>query len=415
MSKTATGTVRWTGKNWAVRVTMLDGSRRLMKIDAALGEGDVETAKILGAEISSRVRAEIGTMLVPAKSGLSVSEYFIRWAARKNNRSDLTYKYNKHVAPIIGALEIVAVQPAHMEAVVRYLDDAIRTKQLAWRTANAVWFMLRSLFREARTSKVPSLRVITADPTRDVQRPDKGAERIKQYLWPSEFLQLMQSRRVPHDFKRKVALCTYTYTRLGELIALDWADVHLDDGYIHVHQAMNAATRTVGMTKGANKGATLSRRIPIEPALMPLLRAMHQESGGVGPVVGPLDSPKEWSSRLKRYLRLAGVSRAELFGAGGTTCPVRWHDLRATGITWAIVRGDNPAVVAHRAHHTNINTTMEYIREAENLRATFGNVFPELPPCVIEPRTVFDKNFYSGPRKNKSARESAHVQSATGK
>lgn len=49
-----------------------------------------------------------------------------------------------------------------------------------------------------------------------------------------------------------------------------------------------------------------------------------------------------------------------------------WHDLRATGITWRAVRGDEP-----------LETTQKYIREAEVIRDGFGEVFPPLPASLL--------------------------------
>jgi len=41
---------------------------------------------------------------------------------------------------------------------------------------------------------------------------------------------------------------------------------------------------------------------------------------------------------------------------------IRFHDLRATGITRMAVRGDPPQVIQSRAGHTDHATTLGYIR-----------------------------------------------------
>ncbi|MBK7398397.1 MAG: site-specific integrase [Myxococcales bacterium] len=51
------------------------------------------------------------------------------------------------------------------------------------------------------------------------------------------------------------------------------------------------------------------------------------------------------------------------------------HDLRATGITWMAVRGDDPLKIRQRAGHQHIATKM---RLAEDVRAGFGEAFPEV-------------------------------------
>jgi hypothetical protein len=111
---------------------------------------------------------------------------------------------------------------------------------------------------------------------------------------------------------------------------------------------------------------------------------------------------------LRRWLRKAGVTRRELFEDTRTTKSLTWHDLRATGLTWMAVRGDEPLKIMQRAGHGRFETTQRYVREAENLRDGFGEVFPPLPVALSGASGVsvefrfFDRNssqvpsFYRG-------------------
>ena len=76
------------------------------------------------------------------------------------------------------------------------------------------------------------------------------------------------------------------------------------------------------------------------------------------------------------------MKRTELFTSDAQRKHITFHDLRATGITWAAVRGDDPLRIKQRAGHAGFATTEIYIREAENLREGFGKVFPALPPVL---------------------------------
>jgi integrase len=42
-----------------------------------------------------------------------------------------------------------------------------------------------------------------------------------------------------------------------------------------------------------------------------------------------------------------------------------WHDLRATGLTWLAIRGDDPLKIKQRAGHSAFSTTEGYVRQAE--------------------------------------------------
>jgi hypothetical protein len=82
---------------------------------------------------------------------------------------------------------------------------------------------------------------------------------------------------------------------------------------------------------------------------------------------------------LRQHLQTARVARTELFTSDAHRKHITFHDLRATGITWCAVRGDDPLRIKQRAGHKAFSTTEVYIREAENLHAGFGAVFPPLP------------------------------------
>lgn len=72
----------------------------------------------------------------------------------------------------------------------------------------------------------------------------------------------------------------YLFLRAGELEALEWEDVDLARGIVHIHRGTD---RERSESKGTKTG--IARRFAIEPAILPVLRAMHSESGGVGQVV----------------------------------------------------------------------------------------------------------------------------------
>jgi hypothetical protein len=165
---------------------------------------------------------------------------------------------------------------------------------------------------------------------------------------------------------------------LEQLAALESGDVDLEHRILHIHSSDDRVRRRgVTSTKGDK-----ARRIPIEPALVPLLTALHAEAKGKGHVF-QLPSPGVLSRKLKGYLKRAGVTRADLFKGDKTRKAITFHDLRATGITWCAVRGDEPFKIMQRARHADLSTTQIYVRDAENLAAGFGAVFPELPPDLL--------------------------------
>ena len=74
------------------------------------------------------------------------------------------------------------------------------------------------------------------------------------------------------------------------------------------------------------------------------------------------------------------MKREALHARDATRAPLTFHDLRATGITWRCVRGDEVARIQQCAGHEALDTTMAYVREAQTFAHGFGRVFPKLPP-----------------------------------
>jgi len=125
-----------------------------------------------------------------------------------------------------------------------------------------------------------------------------------------------------------------------------------------------------------------ARRFSVERNLLPLLRALHDARDGRARVLDA-EVPKEGAEQLREHLKCAGVTRPDLFASDATRKPMTFYDLRATGITWRAIRGDEPLRIQRAAGHTGFDTTQGYIREAESVREEFGEVFPMLPAELL--------------------------------
>ena len=86
----------------------------------------------------------------------------------------------------------------------------------------------------------------------------------------------------------------------------------------------------------------------------------------------------ERATTLRVHLLAADVTRADLHKNDDHRKHLTFHDLRATGITWAAVRGDNPLRIKQRAGHSGFATTEMYV--AENLGRDSAHPFPSCRP-----------------------------------
>ncbi len=251
--------------------------------------------------------------------------------------------------------------------------------ELSWKTAANVWGIVTKMFDDASASKVKALRVRQGDnPAAGVKGPDLGAKKAKVYLYPSEFLALVSCQSVPLRRRHMYAVACYSYARGGELEALEGTDIDIEHEEIHFGKAVNRKTGKLGTPKSDE-----ARTVPIEPNLFPLLEVLV-EANPTGRILR-MPPDEDRAELLRADLRKAGVTRTALFFDDRLHKPVTFHDLKATCCTWAAVRGDDAVKIMRRAAHRSFQTTLGYIREAENRRAGFGEVFPKLPASIICP------------------------------
>ncbi len=306
------------------------------------------------------------------------------WLADRERRGigeDAEKHWRCHGMAVLGGQHISEWTASDLRTFVVYLDDLVINGKRTPKTVANIWGSITKMFDDAQSSKVEALRCREDNPSAHVRGPDGGAKRKKQVLYPSEALMHLECAAIPLRYRRYVAISIYTGLRAGELRVLRWADVDLEHGLIHVHRAWDNKRKCEKPTKGMQ-----NRRVPIEPALRPLLEVMHAEAGENVFVAAKLASECELAPALRRHLRLAGVDRDDLFARRATSLHITWHALRGTNATWCAVRGDDPIRIQVRLGHRNFSTTQGYIGLAEVLKAGFRQPFPELPECLIGDR-----------------------------
>ncbi len=143
--------------------------------------------------------------------------------------------------------------------------------------------------------------------------------------------------------------------------------------------------RAPGKPKPLPKTEAAVREVPLRPELLPMLRRMRE-----GARIDDYALPILWTRNdkfraklLREHLRLAGVTRARLFADTATLRPVDFRSLRDSGITCEALAGTPLQVIKARAGHENIETTLGYVKVAEDLSGEIGAPFPPLPSRLL--------------------------------
>jgi len=384
MPRKPTGTVQWVDDRFKARITLKNGEREWVPLRKGLTE---EEARAKAQALSERARREnrVKVQRLPGRADVAtetLEEWCGRWLAAREARGhadtdNVRWSLGKYVWKRFGDDAMSDITRDDIESIVEDLDVLIANGDLSWKTAANVWSIITTMFDDAVSSKTRALRVRIDNPCLGVRGPDRGGSKVKNYLFPSEVLAVLSAKDIPLNDRRLVALATYLLVRAGELEALSWDDIDLEHGTVHIHLAIERKKDRETTVK-----TEVPRRNPLEPNLLPLLRAMHEESGGVGRVAPPMLA--KLAPFLRRLLERAGVKRPALFANTRTAKQITFHDLRATGVTWMAVRGDNPIAIQRRAGHKHFSSTEVYIREAETLSPeTFGAPFPRLPQSLL--------------------------------
>lgn len=321
-----------------------------------------EVYRALRGEQATTIRDFVTRVYLPTREGQKTHKRQVQW-------------WNLHILPTLQNADVRTFDGEILRELVRRLDEKVSDEntRFDWKTALNVWGLVTKFCADLAESKDPKIRIRKSNPAAGVRGPDRGDRAVKQWLYPSELQKLLDCDRVPVSRRRRWALLVYFFARAGEVHGLDWDRIDLEHGVVTIDRARDLRSGTVGKTKTHDV-----RVFPIEPILLPMLRAMKAEGAGF---TGSDDGAIE----LRRDLEVAGVTREELFRRRSPNVPITQHDLRATGITYLAMRGESDDGIRERAGHTDFKMTQVYIRRGRRLAgATLGDPFAPLPESLLD-------------------------------
>lgn len=337
-------------------------------------------------------------LLAPTPATMTVRQYLERWTEERKGRvvtaDQAKTSLSKHVLDDVAIANKPAalVTPDDLRRVVGRLNTKAEAGTIEASTARQVWARARCMFRQMFDHEKDELRIRKDDPTAGVRPPRKGDDKQRATLYPDEATRLLGCLDVPFRARRQWALLLYTGMRVSELEALDWSSVDIEHRRLAVHESIDHAADD-GETKETKTGE--AREIDILPPLVPLLEAMHRESGGTGRVLP--DAYASPARALRGHLLLAGVTRAALHKSTKTQAQIRAQDLRATTATWlglceqlddggraAVGRRVSATYARDLCGHAKYDTTEKYYERGRGLRVEHvGEPFPPLPEALL--------------------------------
>jgi integrase len=336
-------------------------------------KGTVLAAVVAGERVTAREQCK-------QVDGESADAWHARFLASRAERYprdtiEAERRWRKWISPHLGSTPMANVTKDQVELVRDGLDEARRLGKLQPGSAANVWTVLTTAFRASVNSKTRNLRARAMSPCTDVIPPDRGNNRRKHWLYPSEFVALIECATVPLEWRLTYAVGLYSYLRPGELAELRFKDIDWELRELRITRAWESRISKIGDTK-SHAGV---RPVPIHEHLYALLlelREGREPEDLVCPCLRAVNYNQP-ARNIQKHLKAAGVTRG-IFDNTRTHVPINFRSLRDAGITWNAIAGVDPLKLQRRAGHEDSKTTLGYIKEAEDRSQLTGAVFPAL-------------------------------------
>jgi integrase len=385
-----TGTAEWrNGHLWA-RVSLPDGTRPRYRLCAeACDCHELSEARLLDrcTAVSERVRAKVAAELAAGEKAarerrLTVQQFGELWTSgellkrfgevkglrAKASAKDDEYRLKRYVYPEIGGLCVADVTEQDIE---RVMASTTRRKRGKRPLRQASRYQLYQVMRRLFDLAIRPGRLREDSPVSEYLRPGRDSHKLFGYLYPSELLTLLKSSEVPIGRRVLYALAVYTGLRTGSLYALTWAGVDFDHGTL---TSLHSKTG-------------LPQLFEIPATLLDLLARWFEFQGRPAKAINVVQGIEVRAEReamaLRDDLAAAGVTR-HAAGEADNVQPLRFHDLRATFVTWAMRQGRGDGWISDRTGHLTPEMRGRYARAARVLADLRYEPFPALEGSIPE-------------------------------
>lgn len=294
-------------------------------------------------------------------SPVTVGEYLPRWLAEHRARIEpsTAQAYNEAVrlrlVPALGRVRLRDLTPGHVRTMVAEL---VADGRLAPKTINNTVTVLRVALEHAAEDGLVTSNAAASRGRRDrVKLPAEHRE--LDYLRPDEIAAYLAG--CSPAYRPLAAFLLGTGARIGEALALTWADVDWRSGSVVIARSVKLGG-AIGSTKGDR-----ARRVVLGPTLVGTLRD-HQAVAAEHDLAAPsaLVFPGQGGGHRDRGDVSKRLHRDAL-KAAGLRQTIRLHDLRHSAVA-AWIAGGLPLVFAQRqlGHSTIATTERHYGHLAES-------------------------------------------------
>ncbi len=297
-----------------------------------------------------QARAERGQLRAPSEHTLNQAADQWLTAARKGvvrTRSGYPYKpsairsyrqaLDAHILPQLGHMRLTAVTRHHIQDIA----DTLVAGGAAPSTVRNAVLPLRAIYRHEHHRET-----VSQNPTKHLLLP-ASRHKARRIARPDEAATLIAA--LPLKDQALWATAFYAGLRRGELQALRWQDIDLDQNLVHVTRSWDRVEGPV-----APKSSAGTRRIPLTHTLRHHLVAHRLKH----PHTQPADLALGHTA-TQPFTPVPTLNRARGAWRQAKLGPILLHECRHTYASFMIAAGINPKALQTYMGHASITITLD--------------------------------------------------------
>jgi integrase len=357
------GHVRKRGSSWYVKIE-LDRDPATGKRRQKWYSGFV-TKKAAEAELAKLIhQRETGTFIEP--SGLTVGQYLQHWLKEyaENRVAGKTLERYRQIVdnaltPVLGSIALPKLQPLHIES---FYNDQLahgrKTKKGRGGSLSAQTVLHYHRLLHKALAVAMRWNLIAANPTDRVEPPSVRPKEM-QAVDPARAAWLIEVSASTRLYI-PIMLAAFCGLRRGEILALRWQDIDLENSVLRVVRAIEETK--AGVTFKEPKSRYGRRDLYIHPALKTALEQHLSKQGEYQSALaggydendlvcsvedGSIWKPSAFDSSYRALLK-----RRKLTGPN-------FHALRHANVSWQLREKVDPKTISTVAGHSRVSFTLD--------------------------------------------------------
>lgn len=365
------GHVRKRGNKWCFVIDLgrdETGKRRQKWFSGYRTKKDAEKALAERlTEINKGVYIEPTNMTFRELLQLWLAEY-VKPNCRPKTHEDYSRHIRIHIEPALGGVPVYRLAPVHFQK----LYNELHANGLSSSFVQIIHTICRSSLKWA-----VEMQMLQQNSAEKAKPPKKRRSEMR--YWTSEQVQHFLNTISDHVHYPLFYLAFFTGMRRGELCALHWEDVDLQNGRISVKRTTQRL-KGKGLSIYEHTKTKMGRRvIDISPGVISTLKKHKAKQAAEFMQIGhtphlvfctykgtPVD-PNDFRQYFQRLTKKAGLP------------PIRLHDIRHTHATMLLQQGVHPKIVQERLGHSTIQMTLDtYSHLIPSMQKDAANLLDDL-------------------------------------